>query len=68
MCKQLEDERRHVAISLRQMNKGCSVCVEMRGMRLVFLKYGFTALELSQRSDPARRRERRELINTLRIS
>lgn len=46
MCKQLEDERRHVAISLRQMNKGCSVyvCVEMRGRRLVFLKYSSTAL------------------------
>lgn len=27
MCKQCWDERRHVAISLRQMNKGYSVCV-----------------------------------------
>lgn len=26
MCKQLEDERKHVAISLGQMNKGCSAC------------------------------------------
>lgn len=31
MCKQLEDERRHVAISLGQMNKGCSVYVRARG-------------------------------------
>lgn len=48
VCKQLEDERRHVAISLGQMNKGCSagvrVRVETRDRKLVFLKYSFTAL------------------------
>lgn len=27
MCKQLQDERRHVAISLGQMHKGCSACM-----------------------------------------
>lgn len=30
MCKQLQDERRHVAISLGQMSKGCSACVRAR--------------------------------------
>lgn len=59
MHEQLEEERRHVAISLGQMNKCCSACVrvrvETRDRKLVFLKYSFTAVELSQHSDQARR-------------
>lgn len=60
MCEQLWDERRHVAISLRQMNKGGSVCVEMRGRRLVFLKYSSTSTVAVTTLRPGRAEQRKK--------